>query len=158
MDGPHRRLSAVLRLDRLVDPALPGHRRLLVAGGVDADADARLGCPGGTGWLALAAALPSAVLDMVGLRLSRLRRRRRDFLADDHQAVSASYLILGFCVLPLWIIAGLGDYLCHRAARIQDNSGAPESILHLVQFGLVGLPVTLGLFLRANAGFFFFSA
>ena len=72
--------------------------------------------------------------------------------------MSAPYLILGFFVLPLWIGAGLADYLCHRAARIQENSGTPESLLHLLQFGLVGLPLTLGLFLRPNAGFFLFGA
>jgi hypothetical protein len=68
--------------------------------------------------------------------------------------MSAPYLLLGFCVLPLWIAAGFADYLCHRVARIQNNAGVPESILHLVQYFLVGTPVTLGLFLQPNAGFF----
>jgi hypothetical protein len=72
--------------------------------------------------------------------------------------MSAPYLILGFVVLPLWIAAGFADYLCHRAARIQENSGTPESLLHLIQFGLVGVPLTLGLFLRPNAGFFLLGA
>ena len=68
-------------------------------------------------------------------------------------AVSAPYLLLGFLVLPLWIGAGFADYLCHRAARISENSGVPESFIHLVQFSLLGIPVTLGLFAQANAGF-----
>jgi len=71
--------------------------------------------------------------------------------------MSAPYLLLGFGVLPLWVAAGLGDYLCHRAARIENNAGTPESVLHLVQYALVGIPVTLGLFLQANAGFFLFA-
>src|SRR5690242_6834139 len=75
-----------------------------------------------------------------------------------HPAMNAPYLLLGCFVLPLWIAAGLADYLCHRAARISENSGTPESVLHLVQFSLVGLPTTLALFLRANAGFFLFAA
>lgn len=61
-------------------------------------------------------------------------------------------------MLPLWIAAGFADYLCHRAARIEKNAGAPESILHLVQYSLVGIPVVLALFLRPNAGFFLFAA
>ena len=72
--------------------------------------------------------------------------------------MSAAYLVLGFIVLPLWIAAGLADYLCHRAARISQNAGTRESLLHLVQFSLVGIPVTLALFLNANAGFFILAA
>jgi hypothetical protein len=71
--------------------------------------------------------------------------------------ISAPYLLLGLVVLPLWVAAGFIDYVCHRAARIQTNSGTPESLLHLVQFSLIGLPVMLALFLRANAGFFLFA-
>jgi hypothetical protein len=72
--------------------------------------------------------------------------------------MSAPYLLLGFLVLPLWIAAGFADYLCHRAARISENSGVPESVLHLVQFSLIGLPVTLALFLAPTAGFFLLAA
>jgi hypothetical protein len=67
---------------------------------------------------------------------------------------SIPYLLLGFLVLPLWVAAGFADYWCHRAAEISENSGTMESVLHLVQFSLVGLPVTLALFIRPNAGFF----
>jgi hypothetical protein len=72
--------------------------------------------------------------------------------------MSTAYYLLGFAVLPVWIAAGFTDYLCHRAARISENAGTPESMLHLVQYALVGLPVTLALFLKANAGFFLFAA
>jgi hypothetical protein len=72
--------------------------------------------------------------------------------------MSSAYYLLGFFVLPLWIAAGFTDYLCHRAARISENAGTPESLLHLIQYALVGLPVTLALFLKANAGFFMFAA
>jgi hypothetical protein len=78
--------------------------------------------------------------------------------ADNVGRLSAPYLLLGFLVLPLWIAAGVADYLCHRVAKISENSGTPESILHLVQFSLVGLPTAQALFFRANAGFFLFAA
>lgn len=72
--------------------------------------------------------------------------------------MSAPYLLLGFVLLPLWIAAGLADYLCHRAARISENAGTPESLLHLLQFSLIGIPVTLAVFLKPNAGFFLLAA
>jgi hypothetical protein len=69
-------------------------------------------------------------------------------------AVSATASLLIFAVLPLWIAAGLADYFCHRATSIETTSGTLESVLHLVQFALVGLPVTLALFVDINAGYF----
>jgi len=72
--------------------------------------------------------------------------------------MSAPYILLGFFVLPLWVVAGFSDYLCHRAAHISENSGTPESLLHLLQFSLVGLPTVAALFLKANAGFFLAAA
>lgn len=72
--------------------------------------------------------------------------------------MTAPYLLLGCFVLPLWIAAGFADYLCHRAAKISENSGTPESVLHLVQFSLVGIPTTAALFFKANAGFFLLAA
>jgi len=77
---------------------------------------------------------------------------------ETASVIGPSYLVLGFVVLPLWLAAGLADYLCHRAAHISETSGVPESLLHLLQFGLVGIPVTMGLFLKANAGFFLIAA
>ena len=66
----------------------------------------------------------------------------------------AATLVLMVAVLPVWIMAGFTDYLCHRAARIERNSGLPESLLHLVQFGLIGIPTILALLLAINAAFF----
>ena len=69
-------------------------------------------------------------------------------------ASSAAASLLIFAVLPMWIAAGLADYFCHRATSIETTSGTTESILHLVQFSLVGIPVTAALFLDINAGYF----
>jgi hypothetical protein len=68
--------------------------------------------------------------------------------------ISAVSSLLVLVVLPLWIAAGLADYLCHRATSIETTSGAPESALHLIQFALVGIPITAALFLDINAGYF----
>lgn len=58
---------------------------------------------------------------------------------------------LMYVVVPVWLLAGLGDWYCHRTSRIEHTSGVFESALHLVQFGLVGLPLLAVLFLEVNA-------
>jgi hypothetical protein len=58
--------------------------------------------------------------------------------------------LLLWAVLPLWLLAGLGDYFCHRRMRIEDTSGAPESVLHLMEFFLIFVPVLIGLFFTIN--------
>jgi hypothetical protein len=64
----------------------------------------------------------------------------------------AAAMVLLFGVLPLWSVAGLADYFCHRASSIETTSGPWESLLHLMQLGLMGFPVLLGLVLEINAG------
>jgi hypothetical protein len=56
-----------------------------------------------------------------------------------------------YFVLPLWLVAGFADYLCHRAADIEHTTGWEESILHLLQFGEMAIPVLAALFLEINA-------
>jgi hypothetical protein len=72
----------------------------------------------------------------------------------DGFASHAAAMLLLYGVVPVWIAAGVADYFCHRATEIEQTSGTLESALHLIQFALVGIPVTLALFLRPNAGFF----
>ena len=61
-------------------------------------------------------------------------------------------ILLGFVVIPIWMAMGLADYFCHRRADIEHTAGTRESVLHLLQFGLVGIPLTAALFFRVNAG------
>jgi hypothetical protein len=58
---------------------------------------------------------------------------------------------LMYIVVPVWLLAGLADYFCHRASRIEHTSGVTESLLHLLQFALVGVPLLAALFLEINA-------
>jgi hypothetical protein len=44
-------------------------------------------------------------------------------------------------LLPLWLACGFGDYLCHRATRIEATSGLKESTLHQLQLAQIGLPL-----------------
>ena len=59
--------------------------------------------------------------------------------------------VLMYFILPLWLAAGFADYLCHRAAHIEVTSGYKESLLHLLQFAEVGMPILAALFLEINA-------
>lgn len=59
--------------------------------------------------------------------------------------------MLMYFVLPLWLAAGFADWLCHRAAHIATTSGPKESVLHLLQFGEMAVPVLAALFLEINA-------
>lgn len=58
--------------------------------------------------------------------------------------------------LPLWLLAGMGDWLCHRRTSIERTSGARESILHIALYLVIAVPVVLGLFLEVNASLLMF--
>jgi hypothetical protein len=60
--------------------------------------------------------------------------------------------VLMYLVMPLWLAAGFADWLCHRATRIETTSGAKESLIHLLMFAEVGVPLLAVLFLQVNAG------
>jgi hypothetical protein len=62
----------------------------------------------------------------------------------------ATYALM-FFVLPLWLAAGFADYLCHRAAGIAIHSGAKESLIHLLMFAEMAVPVLAAIFLQINA-------
>lgn len=59
--------------------------------------------------------------------------------------------VLIYFILPLWLAAGFADYLCHRAAYIERTSGVKESLLHLLQFAEIAVPILAALFLEINA-------
>lgn len=54
--------------------------------------------------------------------------------------------LLGF-VLPLWLLAGVADWLCHRKANIEHTAGPAESSMHLLMLSEAAVPVLAGLFL-----------
>jgi hypothetical protein len=62
----------------------------------------------------------------------------------------AQYILMYF-VLPLWLAAGLADWVCHRATRIEVTAGPTESVFHLLGLAELGVPVVLALFFEINA-------
>ena len=61
-------------------------------------------------------------------------------------------LILMYFILPVWLLAGFADWLCHRASHIETTSGAKESMFHLLLLAEIGLPLLAAIFLQINAG------
>jgi len=59
-------------------------------------------------------------------------------------------IILMYFILPLWLVAGCADWLCHRASHIEATTGAKESLLHLLMFAEIGLPLLAAMFLDIN--------
>ena len=66
-------------------------------------------------------------------------------------ATDPTVLLLMFFIAPVWLLAGCADWLCHRATHIESTTGAKESLIHLLMFAEVGVPMLAVLFLQVNA-------
>jgi hypothetical protein len=60
-------------------------------------------------------------------------------------------IVLLYFVMPVWFLAGVADWLCHRATDIEHTAGAKESIIHLLMFAEIAIPLLGCLFLEINA-------
>lgn len=56
--------------------------------------------------------------------------------------VEASVAYAGYLV---WLAAGLGDFACHRRTDLPRTSGVAESVMHLLQIGVLGVAIVVGL-------------
>jgi hypothetical protein len=45
----------------------------------------------------------------------------------DTALITRNYML--YFLLPLWIVPGFADYLCHRRTKIETTSGIRESII-----------------------------
>ena len=59
--------------------------------------------------------------------------------------------LLLYLVLPLWVLVGAADWLCHRRAHIEGTTGPTESVIHLALLAEAGVPLLAGLLLEINA-------
>jgi hypothetical protein len=64
----------------------------------------------------------------------------------------AAFLLWG--IYPVWLLAGAGDYFCHRRTNIERTSGATESWMHLAQFGCLAIAFACALLLEISAAVF----
>ena len=63
-------------------------------------------------------------------------------------------VILAGVLAPLWLLAGVADYACHRAQHIERSSGLRESMLHLLMLAELGVGLLTALFLELTAAAF----
>lgn len=68
----------------------------------------------------------------------------------DATAQLLERLLLG-ALLPVWMLAGLADWACHRRERIEASAGWRESALHLLMIGELGLAVIVLLWWQVTA-------
>lgn len=64
---------------------------------------------------------------------------------------TAIWNVLGFGVLPLWLLAAAADWVCHRRTLIERTSGPGESAFHMALLLTIAVPAIAGLFLEINA-------
>jgi len=60
--------------------------------------------------------------------------------------------VLMYFVLPLWLIVGFADYLCHRRSNIATTSGPKESFIHLLMLAEISIAVITAMAFEINAG------
>jgi hypothetical protein len=59
--------------------------------------------------------------------------------------------LLVWGLYPVWLLAGAGDYLCHRQTDIEHTSGTRESWLHLLQFASLLIAFAAAVLVNLNA-------
>jgi len=59
--------------------------------------------------------------------------------------------VLLYFLFPIWLLAGVADYICHRRTSIERTSGVGESALHLLEAIEIGIPLVAALFFEINA-------
>jgi hypothetical protein len=57
-------------------------------------------------------------------------------------------------IYPLWLLAGAGDYFCHRKTDIERTSGVTESWLHVAQFLSLTFALACAVLLQISAAIF----
>jgi hypothetical protein len=67
---------------------------------------------------------------------------------------SALSALLVWGIYPAWLLAGAGDYFCHRRTEIERTSGAIESWLHLAQFISLAIAFACAVLLEISAAAF----
>lgn len=65
--------------------------------------------------------------------------------------MTAAWDLLVYVVLPLWVVSGFLDYLCHRASNMEAATGSKESLIHWLMIAEVGVPLLLAVFFQINA-------
>lgn len=81
-------------------------------------------------------------------------RSRKATVAPEHtpqtnEAARNTRKVLQYFIIPLWTAAGIADWFCHRASKIERTTGLKETALHLM------MPLSISSFSCAEVGVFF---
>jgi len=57
---------------------------------------------------------------------------------------------LNYVLLPIWVIPGFTDYLCHRSSKIEHTSGTHESMTHTLMIASTGVGGSAAMFFEVN--------
>lgn len=57
-----------------------------------------------------------------------------------------------YLLMPLWLLTGFADYLCHRVLRIEHTAGIREALLHWLLLAEIGAGLAGAFFFEINAG------
>lgn len=60
--------------------------------------------------------------------------------------------VLLYLLLPIWLLAGFGDWLCHRIQHIERSTGLKESLIHILMLAELGIGIAAALLLQVDAG------
>jgi hypothetical protein len=75
---------------------------------------------------------------------------RSDGNESGAEVRAAANSLLTAVLLPAWVAAGFGDYICHRATHIERTSGTHESITHSLMIATSGVGVMAALLFDVN--------
>ena len=65
------------------------------------------------------------------------------------EATLVLYVIL-YVLLPLWGLASMLDWWCHKQTQIESTSGLREANIHCLMGAQIGLPLVLSLVFEVN--------
>jgi hypothetical protein len=101
---------------------------------------------------ALGAALALGVLVLRALRTAEAAPAdvSADGVKKSIEVEKTSRRFMNFVLLPVWMLPGFGDYLCHRASNIERTSGTHESLTHMLMISSTGLGIAAALFFEVN--------
>ena len=70
--------------------------------------------------------------------------------AERSDQEAATHRFIAHVLVPVWMLPGVGDYLCHRSSHIERTSGTHESLTHMLMISSTGIGVLTGLFFEIN--------
>jgi hypothetical protein len=68
---------------------------------------------------------------------------------DEFEDITRSFVMN--VILPVWLGAGIADWVCHRRTRIERTTGPNESLMHLALLTEAAIPVLCGMFLEITS-------